>query len=80
MNLLEIDKKTRKQYGSAPQPVCRSKIVYRKIALSVSQDNANLTLTGITEITYVAVFLFTFCKQTHKKEFSFLQGTIIIKY
>ena len=50
------------------------------MALSVSQNNVNLTLTGITEITYVAVFLFTFCKQTHKKEFSFLQGTIIIKY
>ena len=50
------------------------------MVLSASQNNVNLTLTGITKITFVAVFLFIFCKQTHTKEFLFLQGTIVVKY
>ena len=76
MHLLKINKKTGKQnakYCSAPQPECRSKVVCRKLAQSVSQDNANLTVTGITEITYVAVF----CKQTYKKEFSFCKVQLL---
>ena len=38
-----------------------------------------LTLTRITEITYVVVFLFTFCKQFYNKKFPFVYGTIIVK-
>ena len=33
-----------------------------------------LTLTRITEITYVVVFLLTFCKQSHNKKFPFVYG------
>ena len=39
----------------------------------------HLTLTRITGITYVVVFLFTFCKQSHNKKFPFVYGTIIVK-
>ena len=38
-----------------------------------------LTLTRITKITYVVVFLFTFCKQSHNKKFPFVCCAIIVK-
>ena len=38
-----------------------------------------LTLTRITELTYVVEFLFTFCKQSHTKTFPFVYGAIIVK-
>ena len=38
-----------------------------------------LTLTRITEITSVVVFLFTFCKQSHNKKFPLVYGAIIVK-
>ena len=43
------------------------------------QEKSFLTLIRIIEITYVVVFLFTFCKQSYNKKFSFVYGTIILK-
>ena len=37
------------------------------------------TLIRITEIVNVVVFLFTFCKRSHNKTFSFVYGKIIVK-
>ena len=38
-----------------------------------------LTLIRITEITYIVVFQFTFCKRFHNKKFPFVYGAIIVK-
>ena len=38
-----------------------------------------LTLTRITKITYVIVFLFAYCKQSHNKKFPFVYGANIVK-